>query len=70
MEHSKGASFGWAPALLANFRLGLKDLAGTNNLAYWVHSLGVNKKCYVNTVPGIVFTSLHFLLNLRMGLKS
>jgi hypothetical protein len=35
VEHLKGASLGYAPALPANIRLGWKSLPGTNALAYY-----------------------------------
>ncbi len=35
MESLKGASHGYAPALLARNRLGLRDLLGTNTRAYY-----------------------------------
>jgi hypothetical protein len=35
VEHLKGASLGYAPALSANIRLGLKGLPQTNTLAYY-----------------------------------
>jgi hypothetical protein len=34
VDHLKGASFGYASALLANIRLGGKGLAGTNKKVY------------------------------------
>ncbi len=34
-EHLKGASFGYAPALLGNIRLSWKGLPQKNNLAYY-----------------------------------
>ncbi len=39
VEHLKGSSIGWAPALPTNIRLGWKRLQGTNTLAYREHSL-------------------------------
>jgi len=38
VEHLKGASFGLAPAFLANIKLGWKGLFRTNALAYWAYS--------------------------------
>jgi hypothetical protein len=35
VEHLKGASLVWAPALPANIGLGWKDFPGTNTLAYY-----------------------------------
>jgi hypothetical protein len=43
VEYLKVARFVWAPALLANIRLGLKGLPGTNTPAYWA-ILEVSKK--------------------------
>ncbi len=37
VEHLKGASFRLALACLANNRLALKGLPGTNTLAYYAH---------------------------------
>jgi hypothetical protein len=38
VEHLKGASSRWAPALPANIRLGWKGLPGTNTLVYCENS--------------------------------
>jgi hypothetical protein len=35
LEHLKGASIGWTPALPANIRLGWKGFPRTNALAYY-----------------------------------
>ncbi len=35
MEHLKGASLRYAPALSANIKLGWKGLPGTHTLAYY-----------------------------------
>jgi hypothetical protein len=35
VEHGKGVSLGYAPALLTNIRLGYKRRSGTNTPAYW-----------------------------------
>jgi hypothetical protein len=38
VEHLKGASLGYDPALPVNIRLGWKGLSGTNALAYYEKS--------------------------------
>ncbi len=35
VDHLKGASLGWAPALPANIKQGWKGLPRTNTLAYY-----------------------------------
>jgi hypothetical protein len=43
LKDASGASLKLAPALPENIRLGRKSLLGTNNLAYWDHSVSYDE---------------------------
>jgi hypothetical protein len=62
VEHLKGASLGWAPALLANIRLGWKGFPGTNTLAYYEKSKLTAVKSFITlaTWPKVIklFTAI------------
>jgi hypothetical protein len=46
VEHQRGTSLELALALLADIKLGVKGLPGTNTLTYWAHSEVIKKiKC-------------------------
>ncbi len=53
----KGASLGYAPALLANIRLGWKDLPGTNTQAYYFEITAV--KNFITLAPVREFVLLN-----------
>jgi hypothetical protein len=53
MEHLKGASHVYAPALLANSRLGWKGLPGKNTLAYCENSQITERKSFIKLSPGL-----------------
>ncbi len=48
-------------------RLGWKGLPETNALAYYEKSSITDVKSFITLTPGSVFTTLHFIHNLRMG---
>jgi hypothetical protein len=55
LEHLKGASLGYAPALPTNIRLGWRSLPGTNTLAYYEDPQITDVKGFVGLARVIVF---------------
>jgi hypothetical protein len=51
VEHLKGASFGYAPALSANIRLSWEGLPETNNLAYYENLYITAVKSFIVLAP-------------------
>jgi hypothetical protein len=51
VEHLKGASLGYAPALPTNIRLGWNGLPGTNTLAYYGKAQLTAVKSFITLTP-------------------
>jgi hypothetical protein len=64
VEHLKGASLGWAPALPANNRQGWKGLPGTNAVASYENTYTTAVKSFITLATWVV--KLFFRHNLPM----
>ncbi len=63
VKHLKAASLGYAPALLANIRLGWRGLPGTNTQAY-------NENPYITAVKCLIVQTPRVLMKLTTGKTS
>ncbi len=68
MKYLSGAPlYDRALALTEKFRLGFTGLPGTNALDYYEKMYLTAVKVFKTLGPGTVFTTLHFIRNLRIG---
>ncbi len=63
VEHLKGASLGYAPALPKNIGLGCKGLEGINTLAYYENPQITAVKSFIGLAPRLECQAKSFIVD-------